>query len=42
MKSENHSNKGWYKIHIPKNLRRGLTNREKSRLRIDMYYKGRR
>ena len=38
---ENHSNKKWYKLDIPKAERKGLSNKEISMLRIKYFYKGR-
>ena len=34
---QNNSNKKWYKTHVPKSMRRGLTNREKTTVRRSVY-----
>lgn len=35
----NNSDKKWYKTHVPKSMRKGLTNREKTTLRRSIYSK---
>ena len=37
---QNNSNKKWYKTHVSKSMRKGLTNREKTSLRRVVYSKG--
>lgn len=36
---QNNSNKKWYKTHVPKSMRKGLTNRETTTLRRSIYSK---
>ena len=36
---QNNSDKRWYKTHVPKSMRKGLTNREKTTLRRSIYNK---
>lgn len=35
---ENNSTKKWYKQHVPKGLRKGLTNRERMQMRIRFFH----